>query len=236
MARGDLGTGLRSVGGSRVARRSAMHYVCESMKLVLTTLAEGANPITAEIDPQRLELDEDVFQQPVRVTGDATWSGDHAQVRLSITAPGHFVCDRCAEPTARDILAETEFLVLMEDPASEEDDAVEDDGETPILFAGERGTVVDLTGEIVAALELAIPLRLLCRDECRGLCPVCYANLNEMTCEHAVDGETPLPESTGSAMADPSDDAGDDSGFGADVPTESIADKLLRKQNKHKNR
>jgi len=25
----------------------------------------------------------------------------------------------------------------------------------------------------------ALPARLLCREECRGLCPVCGANLNE---------------------------------------------------------
>ena len=31
---------------------------------------------------------------------------------------------------------------------------------------------------------LSIPLKPLCREECKGLCPVCGKNLNEGECEH----------------------------------------------------
>ena len=33
---------------------------------------------------------------------------------------------------------------------------------------------------VISRIEL--PFRLLCREDCKGLCPVCGANLNEMTC------------------------------------------------------
>ena len=33
-----------------------------------------------------------------------------------------------------------------------------------------------------AILALPIPVRILCRDDCAGLCPVCGANWNQTTC------------------------------------------------------
>ena len=46
---------------------------------------------------------------------------------------------------------------------------------TPYLANGE----LELRGWVRDALVLALPARLLCRDECAGLCPVCGADLNE---------------------------------------------------------
>ena len=37
---------------------------------------------------------------------------------------------------------------------------------------------LELSGWARDALVLALPARLLCRDDCRGLCSVCGANLN----------------------------------------------------------
>jgi uncharacterized protein len=40
--------------------------------------------------------------------------------------------------------------------------------------------LLDLAGWVRDALVLALPPRLLCRDDCRGLCPVCGADLNSV--------------------------------------------------------
>jgi uncharacterized protein len=41
---------------------------------------------------------------------------------------------------------------------------------------------LDLSFPAWEALILEIPMKPVCRDECRGLCPVCGADLNEKTC------------------------------------------------------
>lgn len=41
---------------------------------------------------------------------------------------------------------------------------------------------VDLSPLVDEAIILALPTRPLCKDECRGLCPRCGANLNVDTC------------------------------------------------------
>jgi uncharacterized protein len=47
------------------------------------------------------------------------------------------------------------------------------------LYDGEE---VDLTPLIREQMLLALPTRPLCREDCRGLCPQCGANLNERDC------------------------------------------------------
>ena len=58
---------------------------------------------------------------------------------------------------------------------------------TPYLEEGE----LELRGWVRDALLLALPTRLLCRDECAGLCPVCGEDLN------GADPEQHRHESTG---------------------------------------
>lgn len=41
---------------------------------------------------------------------------------------------------------------------------------------------VDLESVILYEIQLNIPMRVLCREDCKGLCPVCGTNLNEGSC------------------------------------------------------
>jgi uncharacterized protein len=50
---------------------------------------------------------------------------------------------------------------------------------------------VDLEPLARESLVLDLPLAPLCRDDCRGLCPTCGADLNQGACECRVDGVDP---------------------------------------------
>jgi DUF177 domain-containing protein len=57
---------------------------------------------------------------------------------------------------------------------------------TPYLEDGQ----LELSGWVRDALVLALPPRLLCREDCRGLCPVCGADLNALDpAEHRHEGD-----------------------------------------------
>jgi len=47
-----------------------------------------------------------------------------------------------------------------------------------------NGETLDLSAWARDAFALAMPLKVLCREDCRGLCPVCAADLNEAGPEH----------------------------------------------------
>jgi Predicted metal-binding, possibly nucleic acid-binding protein len=51
------------------------------------------------------------------------------------------------------------------------------------------GDELDLHAWARDALALALPAQIVCRDECRGLCPECGENLNEAAPEHGHEAE-----------------------------------------------
>jgi uncharacterized protein len=59
-------------------------------------------------------------------------------------------------------------------------DSVVDDGEPYV-----RGFVLDLERWVRDAIAEALPAQILCRDDCRGLCAVCGADLNDEADDHS---------------------------------------------------
>jgi uncharacterized protein len=52
-----------------------------------------------------------------------------------------------------------------------------------------RDEVLDLSAWARDAFALAVPIKILCRVDCAGLCPVCAADLNEAGAEHRHEQE-----------------------------------------------
>ncbi|NLH47401.1 MAG: DUF177 domain-containing protein [Myxococcales bacterium] len=50
-----------------------------------------------------------------------------------------------------------------------------------------NGQDIDLDEVALEQIAVAIPEQLLCRPECKGICPVCLANLNEEPCRCGVE-------------------------------------------------
>ncbi|WP_376792441.1 DUF177 domain-containing protein [Thermoflexus sp.] len=90
----------------------------------------------------------------------------------TISTQVHTQCARCLEPVAFPMTFEFEeaFFLSPVDIPGETFYAVTDDG---YLF---------LTAPLREHVLLNIPLRVLCRPDCRGLCPECGQNLNEGEC------------------------------------------------------
>lgn len=105
--------------------------------------------------------------------------------RLAATVPQH--CGRCLEPYT--IQVEPEIGArFVPSPAGrgEEHELAADDLETDTYRHG----VLDLNALLETETSLAVPMKPLCRDGCRGLCPVCGGNRNTTPCaceEHAPD-------------------------------------------------
>lgn len=79
------------------------------------------------------------------------------------------VCDRCLEAVALRLEAEIDTIV---DPTGAKDDSI----------SVENGKI-DIEKTAYDALCLEIPTKVLCSDDCRGLCCNCGKNLNFEQCE-----------------------------------------------------
>ncbi len=90
-------------------------------------------------------------------------------------------CDRCLEPAHMDISAEVDEYYLFEEP---EQQVIDDDDELDYGLVAPDNTI-DLAEALLPSLLMETPFVVLCREDCKGLCPVCGENLNEHDCGHA---------------------------------------------------
>ena len=86
----------------------------------------------------------------------------------------HGTCHRCLEAAVLPLEIDTsEFHAFKPDAGAEADMTCE-------FLADDLD--LDLDAMASAAVVLAMPVRVLCGDDCAGLCPTCGSNLNEGPC------------------------------------------------------
>jgi uncharacterized protein len=123
----------------------------------------------------------------VRLSVSATPTGQvvaRGTIRAILDRP----CRRCLEPV--EPVVEEEVALVWAVPDSLGDDGDEDeDGETRVLEEG--AGELDLGPALREELLLAAPMWVLCRDDCRGLCPVCGTNRNVEGCDCSLEEPDP---------------------------------------------
>jgi len=98
----------------------------------------------------------------------------------NVTTTIHGICDRCAAEFSREIDFPID-VVLVTELASEEN---EDEWVFPLV-----GDSADLDDIVRTVFVLNLDSKLLCKEDCKGLCPHCGKNLNTdvCTCEKELD-------------------------------------------------
>lgn len=124
------------------------------------------------------------------VRGEVTNTGESMFVRAEIEGTFETTCSRClqsAETTVQTTLRER----FRRRDTLEADDAELSLGEDEDDVSFYRGDRIDL-GEVVREhVALQLPMKPVCRDDCRGLCPQCGTNWNENTCDCRQDDVDP---------------------------------------------
>jgi uncharacterized protein len=92
-----------------------------------------------------------------------------------------FRCSRCAKEFTRDFYIGYDLSYLPQPEWSDEDAEVELKYED-MEVAFYDGIAFDVNIMILEQIELAIPMKFVCREDCKGLCYKCGTDLNEGTC------------------------------------------------------
>lgn len=90
------------------------------------------------------------------------------------------ICARCAEEFDSPSRREFRFVLA---PQVVGEKGSGDLSAEDLEFSTYTGDEVELSPLIREQLLLALPTKPLCRDDCRGLCPVCGANRNLTACQ-----------------------------------------------------
>ena len=106
---------------------------------------------------------------------------DKVELRGSLRANLTLVCDRCLAEYDHAVLTEMQVLLetRVDDPwRLKELECTSADLDAILLDE----PVVDLDDILRQQVYLALPVKNLCAEQCRGLCPGCGVNLNTTAC------------------------------------------------------
>jgi uncharacterized protein len=150
------------------------------------------------IPPEGLELDEALDPASLHVESEGEFvlergarlaahvdivDGTTVHVRGRLSGTLRLECGRCLEGYAAPIGQELDLFYLPgapERPEDQEDEVELSDREVVVgYYDADRLDLGDVARE---QIFLSLPLKPLCREDCRGLCPTCGKNLNDGDC------------------------------------------------------
>ncbi len=150
----------------------------------LKDLAHDKISFSASFEPGVVDFGIENIRQIGLLDWSATAERVGAEIRIvgTLTTRAECPCSRCLE-TARLTISRPFDLFFRERDAAmfDEDEEVEleEEDTRTAFFTGTKLAIADVLREQVL---LALPMKVLCRVDCKGLCPVCGMNLNSGTC------------------------------------------------------
>ena len=97
-----------------------------------------------------------------------------------LTGEIELTCGRCLEPFALPVAADFDLrYVPRTENVGEGEQEVEEDDLATAFYADDQ---IDLGQLITEQFQLALPMKALCDEACKGLCPQCGTNLNKEGC------------------------------------------------------
>ncbi len=99
------------------------------------------------------------------------------QGKLKVTMGA--TCDRCLEATGFPIDNQFDLVYMPAGESTGGEDEIEDAAIEVGYYEGNGLALNDVLREVVL---LALPMQLVCREECKGICPVCGQNRNLRDC------------------------------------------------------
>jgi uncharacterized protein len=144
----------------------------------LGTLPAGSASLEVGATALDLELSPEEWPEAIRADLDLDRTGDLVAVRGRIQARARLECVRCLE--IFDLPVTVSMTVVADRAGAARGHEEELEANDYMKF--HDGRQLDLRTEAREALLLELPITPHCREECRGLCPRCGANLNEGPC------------------------------------------------------
>lgn len=169
-----------------------MFFEIRDLELHPIEFSEKFSPETIDLAPDYRQV------TPVETSGRADLVEEHhgkhkiiqdirVQGRLATTLESN--CARCLEPLTQDVRREFDLLYRPLGADAGRDEISVTDAEAEISYYEGEGILLD--DVVREQILLAVPLKVTCREDCKGLCPHCGKNLNQENCSCEVTREEP---------------------------------------------
>jgi DUF177 domain-containing protein len=153
------------------------------MQLDLTRYRRPLDHFERTFQPAEVDDEGDGYQVAnlVHLSFDIHKDKDRFRLVGSVATELELTCSRCLEPYMLPVSTtfDLRYLPISAASTEHEHEVADDDLETSFY----RDDQIDLNELLREQFYLALPMKPLCREDCRGLCPQCGTNLNTSTCD-----------------------------------------------------
>ncbi len=150
------------------------------MKLNIQNLTEGNHSFEFTVDDKDIHLEDyKVFKNEINIRSELEKRDKNIFVLNHVQTQAVFECDKCLVNFTVNI--EDEFKLSFTSDKKYAEYKSNDEEMVQLIMPNTRE--IDLAAGIRDSLILTLPMRVVCSDSCKGLCPGCGINLNEATCQ-----------------------------------------------------
>jgi uncharacterized protein len=161
------------------------------MLLDLTRYRQPLTHFTKAFQPDDAGAEGEAYRvvEPVDLDFDLHKDKERFRIDGTLRTVLEMSCSRCLEPYRLpvDAVLNLRYLPVSERSSDDEKEIAEED--VDISFY--QDDQIDLTELLREQFYLALPMKPLCREDCRGLCPQCGVNRNTGTCDCGDGWEDP---------------------------------------------
>ena len=131
-------------------------------------------PVAYAITPEESsEVRGYTFAAPVAVSGEFYNRAGIVTLKYTVSCTLDVVCDRCLTELKRDYSYDFSHTVVP---------SLQSEGDIYDTYLVAQHDSIDMNETAISDLLLMLPTKMLCREDCKGLCDICGCNLNERTC------------------------------------------------------
>ena len=161
-----------------------MAAFCAVMRIELENLEGSKGDFAHVYQPDELNpVDERVsLIAPAAVNGKVRLSGNEVFVNGHVETRAQVECDRCLKPV--ELPVNVDFTLEYISDSDYESIETAELTEAEMSVSVFDGAAIDVDEIVKEQILLAVPTRMLCREDCKGICPECgtYRNTGECTC------------------------------------------------------
>lgn len=129
---------------------------------------------------ESLERPELVELSPIHWRGEVTFADPGYLLRADVDYEQTLACNRCLKPISEPTGSEIDLMIVVERRRPEAGEQELDERDLNVWTVEEE--LVELDPILLEQLQLNVPMKPLCRPDCKGLCPSCGADWNEGPC------------------------------------------------------
>lgn len=144
------------------------------MIIKYTNFSDGIHEIRFDEPAENIGLDDSFFGNVV-VNCRMDKSVHQIVIDFDVDAKTHLICDRCNSEYDAELTNHFQLSYLFVKDAIRLE-------EFNVKYLSPDEDKIDITEDVYEYVELAIPMKKLCKEDCKGLCPKCGTNLNEHEC------------------------------------------------------